>query len=159
MATSQYSLSSLPYSLRVSGLKIGIAVADWNQKITHALRDGAKETLASMGFSHEQIVVLDVPGSFELPHGAQMLFKDNCDAVICLGCIVRGDTPHFDYVSQGTTQGILRAGMDAGKPCIFGVLTTDNEQQALDRAGGILGNKGSEAALAACWMLAAAQNL
>lgn len=157
MATSQYSLSSIPYSLQVSGLKIGIAVADWNQKITHALRDGAIDTLLQSGFTKDQIIVLDVPGSFELPHGAQLLFDRPCDAVICIGCIVRGDTPHFDYVSQGTTQGILRAGMDARKPCIFCVLTTENEQQALDRAGGSLGNKGSEAALAACWMLAAAQ--
>jgi 6,7-dimethyl-8-ribityllumazine synthase len=87
-----------------------------------------------------------------------MLFQQQCDAVICLGCVIKGDTPHFDYVCQAATDGILQVGLSQNKPCIFGVITTNNEQQALDRADGKLGNKGAEAALTACWMLAAKQN-
>ncbi len=156
MATSLFSSSTLPYRFQPNNLKIGIVVADWNRNITDILKEGAIQTLHQLGFESKQILELIVPGSFELPHGAQILFSKECDAVICLGCVIRGDTPHFDYVCDAATQGILRAGMDVAKPCIFGVITTNNEQQAMDRAGGKLGNKGSEAALAACWMLAAA---
>ena len=156
MATSLFSSSSLPYSFQPNELKIGIVVADWNHHITDALKKGAIDTLTQLGIQLHQIMELTVPGSFELPHGAQILFAKECDAVICLGCVIRGDTPHFDFVCEAATHGILRAGMDVSKPCIFGVITTENEEQALDRAGGKLGNKGSEAATAACWMLAAA---
>ena len=156
MATSLFSTSSLPYRFQPNELKIGIVVADWNRHITDVLKKGAVDTLIAAGMDKNQILELTVPGSFELPHGAQILFSKECDAVICIGCVIRGDTPHFDYVCEAATHGILRVGLDASKPCIFGVITTENEQQALDRAGGKLGNKGSEAATAACWMLAAA---
>ncbi len=156
MATSLFSSSSLPYRFQPNELKIGIVVADWNRHITEVLKKGAVDTLIAAGLDKNQILELTVPGSFELPHGAQILFSRECDAVICIGCVIRGDTPHFDYVCEAATHGILRVGLDASKPCIFGVITTENEQQALDRAGGKLGNKGSEAATAACWMLAAA---
>lgn len=155
MATSQFSLSAIPYPLQLTGKKIGIATADWNSHITHALRSGAENTLLEMGMSPEQIVHLTVPGAFELPSGAQMLMQLGCDAVICLGCVIQGDTPHFEYVCRGTTDGIMQVALSSQKPCIFGVLTTNNEAQALQRAGGTLGNKGSEAALSAVWMLAA----
>jgi 6,7-dimethyl-8-ribityllumazine synthase len=156
VATSLFSSSSLPYRFQPNELKIGIVVADWNRHITEVLKKGAVDTLIAAGMDKNQILELTVPGSFELPHGAQILFSRECDAVICIGCVIRGDTPHFDYVCEAATHGILRVGLDASKPCIFGVITTENEQQALDRAGGKLGNKGSEAATAACWMLAAA---
>jgi 6,7-dimethyl-8-ribityllumazine synthase len=156
VATSLFSSSSLPYRFQPNELKIGIVVADWNRHITEVLKKGAIDTLLASGLDKNQILELTVPGSFELPHGAQILFSRECDAVICIGCVIRGDTPHFDYVCEAATHGILRVGLDASKPCIFGVITTENEQQALDRAGGKLGNKGSEAATAACWMLAAA---
>jgi 6,7-dimethyl-8-ribityllumazine synthase len=156
VATSLFSSSSLPYRFQPNELKIGIVVADWNRHITEVLKKGAVDTLIAAGLDKNQILELTVPGSFELPHGAQILFSRECDAVICIGCVIRGDTPHFDYVCEAATHGILRVGLDASKPCIFGVITTENEQQALDRAGGKLGNKGSEAATAACWMLAAA---
>ncbi|MBL7812287.1 MAG: 6,7-dimethyl-8-ribityllumazine synthase [Bacteroidetes bacterium] len=134
-------------------------MAEWNNGITHALRDGALEVLNQAGIPEKQITLLSVPGAFELGLSAQWLFQNGCDAVICLGCVVRGDTPHFDYVCQAATDGILRAGMDVQKPCIFGIITTENQQQAEDRAGGKLGNKGSEAAHTALWMLAAHKNL
>ncbi len=101
-----------------------------------------------------------MPGAFELAQGAQMLFLEkNVDAVICLGCVIQGDTPHFDYVCSSSSQGIMQVGLEIKKPCIFGVLTTLNEQQAMDRAGGKHGNKGSEAAVSAAWMLACKQNI
>ncbi len=137
---------------------MGIVVAAWNNHITDVLLKGAKDTLLGFGLSADQIQSLSVPGAFELPLGAQMLFQQQCDAVICLGCVIKGDTPHFDYVCQAATDGILQVGLSQNKPCIFGVITTNNEQQALDRADGKLGNKGAEAALTACWMLAAKQN-
>ena len=137
---------------------MGIVVAAWNNHITDVLLNGAKDTLLGFGLSADQIHSLSVPGAFELPLGAQMLFQQQCDAVICLGCVIKGDTPHFDYVCQAATDGILQVGLSQNKPCIFGVITTNNEQQALDRADGKLGNKGAEAALSACWMLAAKQN-
>jgi 6,7-dimethyl-8-ribityllumazine synthase len=156
VATSLFSSTAFPYRFQPNNLKLGVVVADWNRHITDNLKAGAINSLSELGVEGHQIKILSVPGSFELPHGAQLLFASGCDAVICLGCVIRGDTPHFDYVCQATAQGVLRAGMDEKKPCIFGVLTTDNEQQAIDRSGGELGNKGSEAAIAACWMLAAA---
>ena len=160
MATADFSLSSFPYTLHTKNLRIGIAVAEWNNDITHALRDGAKEKLLQYGFNQHQIIILSIPGAFELPHAAQLLFRDqHVDAVIAIGCVVKGDTPHFEFVSQAATDGILRVGLDYGKPCIFGVLTTNTFEQARERAGGSLGNKGAEAATTACWMLAAAQSL
>lgn len=134
-------------------------MAEWNKHITEKLLNGAISTLKQMHFTDTQIEVLHVPGSFELPHGAQLLFQKNCSAVICLGCVIQGDTPHFDYVCQAATNGILQVGLAENKPCIFGVITTITEEQAMDRAGGKLGNKGAEAALTACWMIAGQQKL
>lgn len=136
-----------------------MVVAEWNKHITEKLLQGAVQTLIQKNILMEQIEVLHVPGSFELPHGAQLLFDKACDAVICLGCVIQGDTPHFDYVCQAATDGILQVGLAVKKPCVFGVITTLTEQQAEDRAGGKLGNKGSEAALTACWMIAGKQHL
>ena len=159
MATASFSQGDFPYILHPENLKIGVVVAEWNKHITEKLHQGAVQTLIQKHILMEQIEVLHVPGSFELPHGAQLLFDKDCDAVICLGCVIQGDTPHFDYVCQAATDGILQVGLAAKKPCVFGVITTLTEQQAEDRAGGKLGNKGSEAALTACWMIAGKQHL
>ncbi len=130
---------------------VGIVTAQWNSHITHKLLQGAVEVL---NYHHIKFVEITVPGSFELPLAAQRLAeRDDINAVICLGCVIQGDTKHFDYVCQAAANGILEVGLKYNKPVIFGLLTTNNEQQALDRAGGILGNKGIEAAITTIKMI------
>ena len=134
--------------------KIAIVVAEWNEEITEALYQGAVASLTQHGIKKKNIIRKNVPGSFELSLGGLwMAEQKNIDAVICLGCVIQGDTPHFDYICQAVAYGITEAGLKSGKPVIFGVLTTLNKQQAMDRAGGKLGNKGEEAALTALKML------
>ena len=140
---------------RVKDLRVGIVVARWNNHITDALLEGALSTLESLGYPRKDHVVLRVPGSIELVRAAALLLEDdNVDAIIMIGCVIRGDTPHFDYVCQCVTQGCAMLNSRGLIPVIFSVLTTENEQQALDRAGGKSGNKGSEGALAAIEMAA-----
>lgn len=135
------------------GLKIGIVVADFNNNITDALSEGAHNTLIKYQVNEEDIIIKRVPGSIELTLGAQLLHEHlELDAIICLGCVIQGETKHFDYVCDSVTQGITNLNIRYQKPFIFGVLTTDNLQQALDRAGGKHGNKGDEAAAAAIRM-------
>ena len=135
--------------------KFGIVVAEWNEEITGPLFDGAYSALLQLGAKKENIFRTNVPGSFELPLGAQrMADKKNIDAVICLGCVIQGDTPHFDYICQAVAYGIMKVSLKSNKPVAFGVLTTLNKKQALERAGGKLGNKGEEAALTVVKMLA-----
>ena len=137
---------------------IGIVVASWNDEITHALRDGALKVLQAAGV--ENILVHDVPGSFELPLGCQWLLQHKgCDAVIAIGSVIRGETAHFDFVCKSAASGILRAGMDANRPAIFCVLTDDHIDQSRARSGGKHGNKGIEAAVAALEMLQLRRNL
>ena len=134
--------------------KAGIVVARWNEEITGALLTGAREALEKAGFKKKEIVISYVPGSFELPFGAQRLAqKKEISGVICIGCLIKGDTPHFEYISQATAHGIMNVGLKTAKPVIFGVLTTNTRQQAIDRAGGKLGNKGEEAAVSLIEML------
>jgi 6,7-dimethyl-8-ribityllumazine synthase len=134
--------------------RFGIVVSEWNSEITDALLQGATKTLQDAGANDEQIIISYVPGSFELPFGAQKLILDvDVDCVICLGCVIQGETPHFDYVCSATGLGVMQVGLEHNKPVIFGVLTTLNQQQALDRAGGKHGNKGVEAAVTALKML------
>jgi len=159
VATASFSRGPFPYNLQPENLKIGVVVAEWNKHITEKLLQGALDTLSQYQIRKEQILIFHVPGSFELPLGAQLLFEKTCDAVICLGCVIQGDTPHFDYVCQAAADGILQVGLSTGKPCVFGVITTNNEEQAQARAGGKHGNKGAEAALTACWMIAGKQSL
>ncbi len=136
-------------------MRFGIVVSDWNNEVTSALLDGAVKTLLSNGAKKKEIIIKHVPGSFELTSGAQFLAEyEDPDAVICLGCVVQGETPHFTYICQGVTYGITQLNLDYNIPFIFGVLTTDNYQQALDRSGGKLGNKGDEAAITAIKMAA-----
>jgi len=127
--------------------KIGIVVSRWNEEVTEALLVSAKAMLLSHGLSEKNIIVRYVPGSYELPLAAQIFAKQSAfSGVICLGCVIQGDTPHFDYICQAVAQGIMDVNLKFTKPVIFGVLTTLNQQQALDRAGGKHGNKGAEAA-------------
>jgi 6,7-dimethyl-8-ribityllumazine synthase len=136
-----------------SGLRFGVVVARFNAHVTSALYDGCRDELEARGADPHAIASVEVPGCFELPLVARTLAASGrFDAVVCLGAIIRGDTPHFDYVSSETASGIQRASLDTGVPVIFGVLTTDNEEQAFDRIGGPEGHKGREAALTAIEM-------
>jgi 6,7-dimethyl-8-ribityllumazine synthase len=138
----------------LSKKKFAIVVADWNEEITEALYHGAVGSLKENGVVNENIIRKNVPGSFELSLGALWMAEEKkIDAVICLGCVIQGETPHFDYICQAVAYGITQAGLKSRKPVIFGVLTTLDKQQALDRAGGKYGNKGEEAALTAIRML------
>jgi 6,7-dimethyl-8-ribityllumazine synthase len=135
-------------------MKIGIVVSEWNDRITDSLFNGAKETLLQQGVREENILVKHVPGSFELPLGAQWLLeKTNVDAVICIGCVIQGETRHFDFISQAVADGITNVGLKFSKPVIFSVLTCNTMEQAEDRAGGKHGNKGVEGAVTALKML------
>ena len=134
--------------------KFGIVVSEWNEKITEALYEGAYQTLIENGAKEKNIIRIPVPGSFELSLGAQKLAqKAKIDAVICLGCIIQGETKHFDYVCAGVTQGIKNLNIHHQVPVVFCVLTDNNKQQSLDRSGGKHGNKGVEAAITALKMI------
>lgn len=133
-----------------AGRRFALVVSEWNMEITDALRRGARETLLTHGVAEADIVERWVPGSFELAAGAQFLLeRGGLHGVICLGSVVRGETPHFDFVCQGTTQGIMAVGLQFSVPVIFGVLTDDSLRQARDRSGGKHGNKGVDCAVAA----------
>lgn len=133
---------------------VGIVVSEWNTEITEALLAAAVDTLKEHGLTDDDILIRHVPGSFELPFGAQLLL-DNAepDAVICLGCVVQGETRHFDFICSSVSQAIMQLNLDYNTPVIFGVLTPENQQQAIDRAGGKHGNKGVEAAITALKMI------
>lgn len=136
-------------------MRFGIVVSEWNNNVTDDLLKGAVESLIKHGAKNSNIEIFHVPGSFELIAGAKMMLKKyNPDAIICLGSVIRGDTPHFDYVCEGTTHGIAELNIRYDIPFIFGLLTTDNLQQAIDRCGGRLGNKGTECAITAIKMVA-----
>ena len=138
----------------VDDMRVAIVTARFNSDITYALRDAAVTTLTDAGIDDTDIDTFEVPGAVELTFAASQLIETGAyDAVIVLGCVIRGGTPHFDYVCQSVTQGITILNSDCDIPVIFGVLTVDDHQQALDRAGGALGNKGAECALAAIEMI------
>ena len=156
MATSLKNLSQYADAnlIKVADKKFGIIVSEWNDEVTESLYNGALETLLTHGASRENILRKNVPGSFELPLAAQWLAqRDEIDAVICIGCVIQGETRHFDFICQAVAQGITDVGLKYSKPVIFGVLTPNTQQQALDRAGGKHGNKGDEAAITAIKML------
>lgn len=149
---SEYNPKCLPDA---SGMSFAVIVSDWNSEVTGKLLDGAVKCLRENKVDAENIHVYHVPGSFELVYAAAYLMSDEyclLDGIIVLGSVVRGGTPHFDYVCQGVTQGIAALNAKGEIPVIFGLLTTDDMQQALDRAGGKLGNKGVEAAVTAIRM-------
>lgn len=149
---SQVEGSAVPSA---QAFKFGIVYSEWNSEITMALKTGAEKTLLNNGALPENIFVKQVPGSFELTLGAQYFAEfTNVDAIICLGCVIQGETRHFDFICDAVAKGITDLNIKYNKPVIFGVLTPDNQQQALDRAGGKHGNKGDEAAVTAIKMLA-----
>lgn len=136
-------------------MSFGIVVSEWNPEITDSLLEAAYNTLIANGAIPTDIHVKHVPGSFELTLGAQFFAEYGAvDAIICLGCVIQGETPHFNYVCQGVTHGITEVNLQYNIPVIFGVLTTLTHEQAKERAGGKLGNKGEEAAIAAIKMAA-----
>ena len=143
---SNYNATGVPSG---AGLRLGIVVSAWNAEITSALRDGAVETLLKHGVSLKMMVEEQVPGSFELPLGAQVLLEHrDVDGVLCIGNVVRGETPHFDFVCQAVSQGIMDLNLKHGKPVIFCVLTDNTIEQSRDRSGGKHGNKGIDCAVA-----------
>lgn len=149
---SDYDINSIPDANK---MVFGIVVSEWNEKITKGLLDGAYTTLLKHGATEDNITIRYVPGAFELPLAAQTLFeKTNVDAVICLGSVIQGETKHFDFVCEAAAIGIKDVSLMYSKPAIFGVLTDNTEQQAIDRSGGEHGNKGDEAAVTAIKMIA-----
>ncbi|WKW47635.1 6,7-dimethyl-8-ribityllumazine synthase [Myroides sp. JBRI-B21084] len=157
MATANKNLSEYNKAdlINASSLKIGLVVSEWNDKITNGLFQGAYDVLIDCGAKPENIVRWNVPGSFELIFGSKkMLQTQQFDAVIAIGCVIQGETKHFDFVCEGVTQGIKDLNIAYDVPTIFCVLTDNTEQQSIDRSGGIHGNKGTEAAVAALKMIA-----
>ena len=139
--------------LTAEGLRVGIVAARFNEFITNKLVSGAIDALTRHGASEDNLTMAWVPGAFEIPLVAQkMAGSGNFDAVICLGAVIRGSTPHFDYVSNEVTKGVAHVGLQTGVPTVFGVLTTDTIEQAIERAGTKAGNKGFDAAMTAIEM-------
>lgn len=148
---SQYTTSGMDGA---ENMRFGIIVSEWNPEVTGVLLDGALKTLFKHNVDKENILVRTVPGSYELPLGAQFFMEyTNVQAVICLGCVIQGKTRHFEFICQAVSQGIKDVSLKYNLPAVFGVLTTDNQQQAFERSGGKHGNKGVEAAQTAIKML------
>ncbi len=157
MASSEKNLSDVQLNadFDISTYKFGMVVAEWNEQITESLYSGAYQTLINAGANRENIERMNVPGTFELSLGGKwMADRKEIDAVICLGCVIQGETRHFDFICDAVANGITNVSLKTNKPVIFGVLTPDTMKQALDRAGGKHGNKGDEAAATAIKMLA-----
>lgn len=146
---SDYNMQEVPSS---EGMRFAIIVSEWNNHITENLYTGAEKTLIKLGTKQNDIVRIDVPGSFELVFGAKIASKYNYDAIICLGSVIKGETDHFDYICNAVSLGIKDLNVHGDVPVIFGVLTDNNEQQSIDRSGGKHGNKGIEAAITAIKM-------
>jgi len=155
MATANKNLSNYDKNTIPSAksFRFGIVVSEWNPAITEGLFTGAETALLDCGALPENIVRWDVPGSFELVYGAKKIIEtENLDAVIVIGCVIKGETMHFEFVCEGVTQGVKDLKINQDVPVIFCLLTDNNEQQSIDRSGGIHGNKGTEAAIAALKM-------
>ena len=149
---SEYDHNTVPDGKE---MKFGIVVSEWNYEITGSLARGAVDTLKNHGVTEENILVKHVPGSFELTLGGQFFAEyTDVDAIILLGCVIQGETRHFDFICQGVAKGATDLNIKYNLPVIFGLLTTQNQQQAIDRSGGKLGNKGDEAAVTAIKMVA-----
>ncbi|QQL48999.1 6,7-dimethyl-8-ribityllumazine synthase [Mucilaginibacter ginkgonis] len=155
---SDFSNTEIPSA---APYRFGIVTAEWNAEITNALYQGAYDSLVEHGASEDHIHSYPVPGSFELIAGADVLLNNiaNLDAVICLGCVIQGETRHFDFICNAVANGLANVALKHNKPVIFGVLTTDNQQQAIDRAGGKHGNKGVEGAVTAIKMAHLAKSI
>ncbi|HVW95370.1 MAG TPA: 6,7-dimethyl-8-ribityllumazine synthase [Mucilaginibacter sp.] len=154
---SDFSETDIPSA---APFKFGIVVAEWNAEITGALYQGAYESLIEHGALEENILTYSVPGSFELTTGADLLLKNRkLDAIICLGCVIQGETRHFEFICNAVADGLTNVSLKYSKPVIFGVLTTDTQRQAAERAGGKYGNKGVEGAVTAIKMAYLAETL
>lgn len=150
---SDYDEQSVPF-VSNKGTRVAVITAEWNAEITFAMEAGCIETLKKYGLEDRNIFVQRVAGSFELPFVAkQYILNQNVDAVVCIGCIIQGETRHFDFIAQATANGIMNVGLECNVPVIFGVLTTNNMEQAIERSGGKHGNKGVEAAVACLKLL------
>lgn len=160
MATANKNLSSYNKSTipNAASFRFGIVVSEWNDNITEGLYKGAFEALIENGVLPANIIRWDVPGSFELIYGAKKMQEQNVDAVITIGCVIQGETKHFDFVCEGVTQGVKDLNIMQDTPVIFCVLTDNTMQQSIDRSGGKHGNKGTEAAIAAIKMAALRKN-
>ena len=151
---------SVSSTIDVSNMRFGVVVSEWNEQITQSLLNGVVETLKQYGVKDEKIIIKSVPGSFELVFGAAQLAKSGLvDGIIAIGCVIRGDTPHFDYICSGATQGIVDLNLHGNMPVVYGLLTTNTLEQAEERSGGLLGNKGNEYAVTAIKMIDYAQSL
>ena len=163
MSSADKNLSDLEITGQIPNAKdmiFVVVVSEWNHEITGALEQGCIELLKKQGALPEHIMLSRVPGTFELPLAAGWMIQHrNPDAVICLGCVVQGETPHFDFICDATANGIMNLGLKYGIPVIFGVITTLNMEQARDRSGGKHGNKGEEAAATAIRMVALAKKM
>lgn len=161
MATANRNLSTYSKDTIPNGadFKVGIVVSEWNDEITFNLLEGAKKTLLDNGVEEDNIIVKYVPGAFELPLGCQLLLEsdEEIDGIIAIGCVIQGETKHFDFVCQGATQGIMHLNLEYNTPVSFCLLTDNTKQQSIDRSGGKHGNKGVECAIA-CLKMIALQN-
>lgn len=153
-ADQSLSISNKSELPKGTGKKIAIVVAEWNEEITSSLTEACKKTLIDNEVKEDDIDVFWVPGAFELPSAAKLINnKHSPDAIICLGCVITGETKHDEYISSAVASGIMSLSIGLNKPVIFGLLTPRDQQQAIDRAGGKYGNKGVEAAATALKML------
>jgi len=155
---SEYNKDNIPNG---ADFKIGIVVSEWNDDITGGLLKGAISALTDNGVAETNIIVKHVPGAFELPLGCQFMLEadDDLDGVIAIGCVIQGETKHFDFVCLGATQGIMRVNMEYNTPVSFCLLTDNNKQQSIDRSGGKHGNKGIECAVACLKMIGLQESL
>ncbi len=155
---SQYEKGTIPNG---ADFRIGIVVSEWNDDITSPLMNGAIEALRENGVKKKNIIVKNVPGTFELPLGCQFLLEsdEDVDGVIAIGCVIQGETKHFDFVCQGATQGIMAVTMEYNTPVSFCVLTDNTKQQSIDRSGGKHGNKGIECAVSLLKMIGLQEEL
>ncbi|MDG1915250.1 MAG: 6,7-dimethyl-8-ribityllumazine synthase [Crocinitomix sp.] len=155
---SQYEKGTIPNG---ADFRIGIVVSEWNDDITSPLMNGAIEALRENGVKKKNIIVKNVPGTFELPLGCQFLLEsdEDMDGVIAIGCVIQGETKHFDFVCQGATQGIMAVTMEYNTPVSFCVLTDNTKQQSIDRSGGKHGNKGTECAVSLLKMIGLQEEL
>ena len=154
MATANHNLSNYDKATipNAKNFRFGIVVSEWNPQITEGLYEGAEAALLDCGAESKNITRVNVPGSFELIYGAKHLVKKDFDVVIAIGCVIQGETKHFDFVCEGVTQGIKDLNVQYDTPVIFCLLTDNTMQQSIDRSGGKHGNKGTEAAIAAIKM-------
>ena len=151
---SYTSIKTIDISAYAGDLKIGIVSTEWNPDVVNSLLSACKLTLTAAGIEENQLICIEVPGAYELPLGAKLIMENQkCDAIICLGCVIKGETTHDEHINRAVSSALMQLGLMSDIPVIFGLLTTNTEEQAKDRSGGVKGNKGSEAASTALKMI------